>query len=88
MTQEPPRLADCNGLLAYLDQRGSDAAHIIRPHLESSNPRARFFALYFLNAHGDASDAQIEERNIMFKERVEYFANVEEFEANFFDEFE
>ncbi len=36
----------------------------------------------------EVRDAQIEERHIMFKERVEYFANVEEFEANFFDEFE
>ena len=36
----------------------------------------------------EVRDAQILERVPMIKERIEYFANIEEFEANFFNEFE
>ena len=46
-----PPLPQCNGLLAYLDARGKQSVDTVLSHLQSSNPRARFFALYLLHHH-------------------------------------
>lgn len=46
-TRLPP-FARCNGLLELIAARGDSAAGVVLPHLESDDPRKRFFAIYYL----------------------------------------
>ncbi|MBT6431493.1 MAG: hypothetical protein HOK28_00275, partial [Deltaproteobacteria bacterium] len=59
-----PPLKDCNGLLAYLDKRGLDGIDVVISHLQSSNPRARFFALYLMHHHASAGHLDVIARRL------------------------
>ncbi|MEE8410217.1 MAG: hypothetical protein V3T05_11470 [Myxococcota bacterium] len=45
-----PPFSQCSGITALLTARGSDAATIVLPHLESNDRVKRFFAVYYLYA--------------------------------------
>ena len=59
-----PALKDCNGLIAYLDRRGAQSVDIVSSHLQSSNPRARFFALYMMHHHAGAEHLDMISRRL------------------------
>jgi hypothetical protein len=59
-----PPLKDCNGLLAYLDKRGTTGVDVVVSHLQSSNPRARFFALYLMHHHASAKHLDVISRRL------------------------